>query len=57
MLEWANCVCNFDIAFATSSLSKFNVNPRVNHLKLALHDFGYLIKKPNRQIFVDSRPW
>ena len=43
MLQWANCVNRFDIAFATSSLSRFNVNPRVNHLELALHVFGYLI--------------
>ena len=56
MLQWANCVCRFDIAYAISSLSRFNVNPRVNHLKLALHVFGYLKKHPNRRILVDSRP-
>ena len=42
MLQWANCICRFDIAFAIASLSRFNVNPRINHLKLALHVFGYL---------------
>ena len=47
MAQWAMCLSCLDIAFATSSLSRFNVNPRENHLKLALHLFDYLKKYPN----------
>ena len=58
MAQWAVCLSRLDIAFATSSLSRFNVNPnpRENHLKLALHLFGYLKKYPNQRILIDSRP-
>ena len=56
MAQWAVCVSRLDIAFAVSSLSRFNVNPRINHLKLAMHLFGYLKKNPNRRILIDSRP-
>ena len=56
MAQWAVCVSRLDIAFSVSSLSRFNVNPRINHLKLAVHLFGYLKKNPNRRILIDSRP-
>jgi len=56
MAQWAVCLTRFDIAFATSSLSRFNINPRENHLKLTLHMFGYLKKFPNKRILIDSRP-
>ena len=56
MDQWAVCVSRLDIAFSVSSLSRFNVNPRISHLKLAIHLFGYLKKHPNRRILIDSRP-
>lgn len=31
------------------------MNPHINHLKLALHLFGYLKKYPNKRTLIDSR--
>jgi hypothetical protein len=44
-----------NIAHATSSLSQFTACPRKGHLDRVLRVFGYLKKRPNRQIVVDSR--
>ena len=54
--QWAVTLNRLDIAFAVSSLSRFCVTPRLGHLKLALHLFGYLKKNPNRALLMDSRP-
>lgn len=42
MVQWAVCVSRLDIDFSVSSLNRFNMNPHINYLKLALHLFGYL---------------
>ena len=54
--QWANTLCRLDISFACSSLSRFLVNPRSEHLKLAFHLLGYIKKNPNQGILIDSRP-
>ena len=56
MAQWACTIGRLDIAFAVSSLSRFSAAPRVHHLELALHLFGYLKKYPSRRIVIDSRP-
>jgi hypothetical protein len=56
MAQWACTIGRLDIAFAVSSLSRFLAAPRLHHLELAYHLFGYLKKNPNRRIVLDSRP-
>ena len=55
MLNWAVTVGRFDIAHSTSTMAKFTAAPREGHLELVLRIFGYLRKRPNRRIVVDSR--
>jgi hypothetical protein len=55
MLNWIVCIGRFDIAHATSSLARFTSCPRKGHLDRGLQVFGYLKKRNNRRIVVDSR--
>ena len=55
MLNWIVCLGRMDVAFATTSLSRFTACPRAGHLERALRIFGYLKKNKNRRIVVDSR--
>jgi hypothetical protein len=55
MLNWIVGIGRFDIAHSVTSLSRFASCPRKGHLDRALRVFGYLKKKPNRRILVDSR--
>ena len=55
MLVWLVTIGRSDVSWATSSLSRFTAQPREGHLKRALRVFGYLKKRPNRRIVVDSR--
>lgn len=55
MLNWIVCLGRMDVAFATSSLSRFTACPRQGHLDRTLRVFGYLKKYRNRRIVVDSR--
>ena len=55
MLNWIVCLGRLDIAFATSSLSRFTACPRKGHLERVLRIFGYLRKYKNKRIIVDSR--
>jgi hypothetical protein len=55
MLNWIVSIGRFDIAHSVTSLSRFSSCPRKGHLDRALRIFGYLKKKPNRRILVDSR--
>ena len=55
IMNWVVTIGRLDIAFATMSLSRFSACPRRGHLDRALKVFGYLKKRPNRRICVDSR--
>ena len=55
MLNWITCLGRMDVAFATTSLSRFTACPRKGHMARALRIFGYLKKNKNRRIIVDSR--
>jgi hypothetical protein len=44
-----------DVAHATSSLSRFTACPRKGHLERLLRVFGFLKKRPNWRIVVDSQ--
>ena len=55
MLNWIVTIGRIDIAFAVTSLSRFVASPRHGHLLRVLHVFGYLKKKFNKRIVVDSR--
>jgi Reverse transcriptase (RNA-dependent DNA polymerase) len=54
MLNWVVTIGRFDVAHATMSLSRFSASPRKGHLERALKVFGYLKRRPNRRIAVDS---
>ncbi|CAJ1951564.1 unnamed protein product [Cylindrotheca closterium] len=45
-----------DICHAVSSLSRFSDAPRVGHMELAFHLFGYLKKYKTKQLIIDSKP-
>ena len=47
MLNWIVCIGRMDVAFATSSLSRFTACPRKGHLDRAYRVFGYLKKYKN----------
>jgi hypothetical protein len=55
ILNWVVSIGRFDIAHAVSSLPRFSSCPRKGHLERALQVFGYLKKRSNRRIVVDSR--
>eukprot|EP00957_Ditylum_brightwellii_P070971 5393211-Ditylum_brightwellii.AAC.1 len=55
MLNWIVTLGRIDITFAVSSLSRFAACPRKGHMERAIYVFGYLKKKPNRRIKMDSR--
>jgi hypothetical protein len=55
MLVWVGTIGKLEVAHATSSLSRFTACPGQGHLERLLRVFGYLKKRPNRMIVVDSR--
>jgi hypothetical protein len=55
ILVWVVTIGQIDVAHATSSLSRFTACPRKGHLERLLRVFGYLKKRPNRRIVVDSQ--
>ena len=55
ILVWVVTIGRVDIAHVTSSLSRFTSAPRKGHLSRLLLVFGYLKRRPNRRIIVDSR--
>jgi hypothetical protein len=55
MLNWIVCLGRIDVAFSTSSLSRFTACPRKGHMDRVLRVFGYLKKYKNRRFVVDSR--
>ena len=54
ILNWVTCLGRVDVAFAASSLSRFNACPREGHLHRVLRVFGYLKRHKNRRIVIDS---
>jgi hypothetical protein len=54
MLNWVVTIGRLDVAHATMSLSRFSACPRKGHLERVLKVFGYLKRRPNRRIAVDS---
>jgi hypothetical protein len=55
ILVWVVTIGRIDVAHATSSLSRFTACPQKGHLERLLRVFGYLKKRPNWRIVVDSR--
>jgi Reverse transcriptase (RNA-dependent DNA polymerase) len=55
MLNWVVTIGRYDIAHATSSMSRFASCPRKGHLERALRIFGFLKKRSNRRYVIDSR--
>ena len=56
ILCWAVELGQINIFFKVSSLSQYQVNPRVGHLEAAYHIFAYLTRHPNRgQIAYDLK--
>ena len=55
ILVWVVTIGRVDISHVTSSLSRFTSAPRKGHSERLLKVFGYLKRRPNRRIVVDSR--
>ena len=55
MLNWIAGIGRFDIAHSTTTLARFSSCPRKGHMERALRVFGYLKKRPNRRVVMDSR--
>ena len=53
MLQWVVSLCQIDVCFAVSSLSRFCACPREGHLSRALRVWGYLKKYPSRSLKID----
>eukprot|EP00957_Ditylum_brightwellii_P146653 11163539-Ditylum_brightwellii.AAC.1 len=54
MLNWVIILSQINITYTVSFLSPFVACPRKGHRNRALYVFGYLKKKPKRQIRIDS---
>ncbi|MEM7375804.1 MAG: Ty1/Copia family ribonuclease HI, partial [Bacteroidota bacterium] len=52
--NWVITLGRFDIAYATQSLSRFSMAPRVGHLDRMLRVFSYLKTRPNGRIICDT---
>jgi hypothetical protein len=53
------CICiivlgRFDIAYATSTMSRFNILPREGHLKAVKRILSYLKTFPNGRVIIDT---
>ena len=55
ILVWVVTIGRIDVAHSASSLSCFTMCPQEGHQERALQVFGYLKKRPNRRLVVDSR--
>ena len=55
ILNWIVILGRLDVCYAVSSLSRFVACPLEGHLERALYIFGYLKKKQNRRVTIDSR--
>ena len=51
--NWLLTLGRFDIAYATNSFSRFNMQPRQGHLNGMVRVFGYLKKFPKGKIMID----
>ena len=55
MCIWAVTLGRIDICYATSSLGRFNSEPRIGQLERLWRLIGYLKKNPEKFIVIDSR--
>ena len=55
LFTWFVVIGRFDVAFATTSLSRFSHCPRKGHLNRVLRVFGYLRSRPTLRLICDSR--
>jgi hypothetical protein len=51
---WIIVLRRFDIAYATSAMSRFNMLPREGHLKAVKRILSYLKTFPNRMVIIDT---
>jgi hypothetical protein len=51
---WIIVLGRFDIAYATSAMSRFNMSPRERHLKAVKKILAYLKTIPNGRLLVDT---
>jgi hypothetical protein len=56
MIQWLCLIGRPDLCNAAASLSRFGACPRIGHLDLALHVFGFLKHHDDRQIAIDAKP-
>ena len=52
-LNWILTLGRFDIAYALSTMSRYNMAPREGHLEAVKRILGYLLMKPDGKIVID----
>jgi len=52
--NWIVALGRFNIAYATSTLSRYSTLPRKGHYKAAQRIFGYLKKFPHGKLLIDA---
>ena len=53
--NWIITLGRFDIAYATQSLARYAMAPRMGHLKALHHVFGYLRSQTNGKLVIDTQ--
>jgi hypothetical protein len=53
-LNWVLTLGRFDIAYALSTMSRYNMAPREGHMKALHRILGYLVTRPRGQIVIDQ---
>ena len=56
-LNWMVTLGQIDIAYATNTLARFSMEPRIGHLKAAFRVLGYLQAPQSDSIPIDHRPF
>jgi hypothetical protein len=54
---WIIILGRFDLAYATSAMSRFNVTPRKGHLKVAKRILAYLKTFPKGRVIIVQSLW
>jgi hypothetical protein len=55
-LNWVVILGRFDIMYATNTLARFSMAPRIGHLESAKRILGYLKKYPEHRILLNPNP-
>jgi hypothetical protein len=55
-LNWAVILGRFDVMYATNTLARFSMGPRLGHIEAAKRILGYLKRYPDHRILLNPNP-